>query len=66
MGVGEDRALAQDVGGEPAARCTAPTARAFMLVRHGVGHTWKADDSYFLEQAQDGRDGCDLRFAGVV
>ena len=65
MGVGEDRALAQDVAAS-GGKVYRTHGSGFMLVRHGVGHTWKADDSYFLEQAQDGRDGCDLRFAGVV
>ena len=65
MGVGEDRALAQDVAAS-GGKVYRTHGSGFVLVRHGVGHTWKADDSYFLEQAQDGRDGCDLRFAGVV
>ena len=64
MGVGEDRALAQDIaaGG---GRVYRMHGAGFLLMRHGANHTWEADDSYFLEQAQDARDGCDLNFAGL-
>lgn len=64
LGVGEDRALAQDVAAH-GGRVYRTHGSGFMLMRHGAGHTWEADDSYFLEQAQDERDGCDLCFAGV-
>jgi GT2 family glycosyltransferase len=37
----------------------------YVLVRHGVGHTWASDDSYFLDQATDQRVGLDLEFAGI-
>ena len=38
----------------------------YVLVRHGEGHTWQADDEYFLAQAHETRAGCDLAFAGIV
>lgn len=38
----------------------------YVLVRHGEGHTWQADDEYFLAQANETRTGCDLAFAGVA
>ena len=65
MGVGEDKTLAQDIG---AAGGTVYRTHGtgFLAIRHGAGHTWEVDDSYFLKQAQDGRDGFDLRFAGIV
>ena len=65
MGVGEDKTLAQDIGAA-GGRVYRTHGAGFLAVRHGSGHTWDVDDSYFLEQAEDGRDGCDLRFAGVV
>lgn len=65
MGVGEDKALVQDIGAA-GGRVYRTHGAGFLAVRHGVGHTWEVDDSYFLNKAQDGRDGCDLRFAGVV
>ena len=65
MGVGEDKTLAQDIGAA-GGRVYRTHGAGFLAMRHGAGHTWEVDDSYFLEQAQDGRDGCDLRFAGVV
>ena len=37
----------------------------YVLVRHGTGHTWESDDAYFLDQAEDSRQGLDLEFAGV-
>ena len=37
-----------------------------MLVRHNDGHTWPAKDAYFLKQADEIREGCDLAFAGVA
>ena len=64
IGVGEDRALAQDIaaGGGEVYRTH---GSGFLLFRHGSGHTWEVDDSYFLGQAADSRDGCDLHFAGL-
>lgn len=64
MGVGEDRALAQDIaaGG---GRVYRMHGAGFLAMRHGIDHTWDVDDSYFLAQAQDARDGCDLEFAGT-
>ena len=62
---GVDRALMEDVvtsGG----RLYRTHGRGYLLVRHARGHTWEADDEYFLEQAVEVRDGCDLRFAGIV
>ena len=62
MGVGEDRALTQDIaaGG---GRVYRTHGSGFLAVRHGSDHTWEADDAYFLEQAAESRDGCDLHFA---
>ena len=62
---GVDRALMDDVvaGG---GRLYRTHGRGYLLVRHAGGHTWEADDEYFLEQAAEVHDGCDLRFAGVV
>ncbi len=62
---GVDRALMQDVvaGG---GRLYRTHGRGYLLVRHARGHTWEADDEYFLEQAVEVHDGCDLRFAGIV
>ena len=62
---GVDRALMKDVvdGGGQLYRTH---GRGYLLVRHARGHTWEADDEYFLEQAVEVHDGCDLRFAGVI
>lgn len=62
---GVDRALMDDVvaGG---GRLYRTHGRGYLLVRHAGGHTWEVDDEYFLEQAAEVHDGCDLRFAGVV
>ena len=62
---GVDRALMQDVVAS-SGRLYRTHGRGYLLVRHARGHTWEADDEYFLEQAVDVHDGCDLRFAGVV
>ena len=62
--VGEDRALAQDVAAH-GGKVYRTHGSGFLLMRHGAGHTWEAEDTYFLEQAQDERNGCDLRFAGI-
>lgn len=37
----------------------------YLLRRTGSGHTWDADDGYFLEQATEVRAGLDLVFSGV-
>ena len=37
----------------------------YLLRRSGSGHTWSADDEYFLGQASDVRAGLDLSFCGV-
>ena len=60
-----DQALITDVvsGGHRAYRTH---GMGYVLVRHGEGHTWRADDDYFLAQAHETRAGCDLAFAGVV
>ena len=60
-----DRALMRDVvaGGGSLYRTH---GRGYLLVRHARGHTWEADDEYFLDQAIEIHDGCDLSFAGVV
>ncbi len=38
----------------------------YVLVRHNDGHTWSAEDAYFLEQADQLCEGLDLRFAGIT
>ncbi len=61
---GVDRALINDV--RTAKLGTYRThASGYMLVRHAEGHTWPAADTYFLKQADEVRDGCDLEFAGI-
>ena len=59
-----DQALIEDVvsGGHRAYRTH---GMGYVLVRHGEGHTWQADDDYFLAQAHETRAGCDLDFAGI-
>ena len=37
----------------------------YVLVRHGMGHTWESDDDYFLGQAEAVRRGWDPGFAGL-
>ena len=62
---GVDKALIEDV--VAAGRKLYRThGRGYMLVRHAEGHTWQADDQYFLEQAEEVRAGCDLAFAGIL
>ena len=60
-----DQALLADVvgGGHRAYRTH---GMGYVLVRHGEGHTWQADDEYFLAQAHETRPGCDLAFAGIA
>lgn len=60
-----DQALIADVvsGGRRAYRTH---GMGYVLVRHGEGHTWQAEDDYFLAQAHETRSGCDLAFAGIV
>ena len=60
-----DQALIADVvgGGHRAYRTH---GMGYVLVRHGEGHTWQADDEYFLAQAHETRTGCDLAFAGIA
>ena len=61
---GVDRALIEDVS--KSGRGTYRThGMGYMLVRHDEGHTWSAKDAYFLKQADEVRDGCDLAFAGI-
>ena len=59
-----DQALIEDVvsGGHRAYRTH---GMGYVLVRHGEGHTWQADDDYFVAQAHETRAGCDLAFAGI-
>ena len=62
---GVDKALMEDV--VAAGRKLYRThGRGYMLVRHPEGHTWQANDQYFLEQAEEVRAGCDLAFAGIL
>ncbi len=64
IGVGEDKALTSDIGSSGGSVYRTHGA-GYLLMRHGIGHTWEADDSYFLEQAHESREGCDLSFAGL-
>ena len=59
-----DRALATDLT-RKGGRVYRTHGHGYMLVRHGNGHTWNAPDSYFLDQAESMRPGCDLAFAGI-
>ncbi len=60
-----DQALIADVvgGGYRAYRTH---GMGYVLVRHGEGHTWQAEDDYFLAQAHETRPGLDLGFAGIA
>ena len=59
-----DRALIEDVT-RAGWRTYQTHGMGYMLVRHNEGHTWPAKDAYFLKQADEVREGCDLAFAGV-
>ena len=61
---GVDKALIEDVA-NAGGRIFRTHGFGYVLVRHGRGHTWASDDSYFLDEAQDHRDGLDRGFAGV-
>ena len=37
----------------------------YVLVRHGSGHTWESDDTYFLQHAEELRQGWAPEFAGL-
>ena len=60
-----DQALIEDVvsGGHRAYRTH---GMGYLLVRHGKGHTWQAEDYYFIAQAHETRAGRDLAFAGIA
>ena len=60
-----DRALIEDVT-KAGWRTYQTHGMGYMLVRHDEGHTWPAKDAYFLKQADEVREGCDLAFAGVA
>ena len=60
-----DRALIEDVS-RSGGGTYQTHGMGYMLVRHDEGHTWPAKDAYFLKQADEVREGCDLEFAGVV
>ena len=62
---GVDRALIEDVK-RTKREIYRTHGRGYMLVRHNDGHTWPAKDAYFLKQADEIREGCDLAFAGVA
>ena len=51
-----DEALIKDVD-QAGARIYRTHGAGYVLVRHGVGHTWPADDDYFLAQAALVRPG---------
>ena len=59
-----DQALIKDVTGS-GRRLYRTHGKGYILVRHGDTHTWAVDDGYFMDQAQEVRDGCDLAFAGI-
>ena len=62
---GVDKGLIEDIASSGAAiYCT--HGSGYMLVRHGLNHTWRVDASYFIQQAKDIRDGCDTSFAGIT
>ena len=60
-----DRALIEDVT-KAGWRTYQTHGMGYMLVRHDEGHTWPAKDAYFIKQADEVREGCDLAFAGVA
>ena len=60
-----DRALIEDVT-RAGWRIYQTHGMGYMLVRHDEGHTWPAKDAYFLKQADEVREGCDLAFTGVI
>ena len=62
---GVDRALIEDVRAT-GRRVYRTHGMGYMLVRHAEGHTWTAKDHYFLKQADEVRDGCDLAFAAIT
>ena len=37
----------------------------YLLVRHGSGHTWQAEDAFFIAAPCEWRRGLDLAFAGI-
>ena len=51
-----DEALIKDVD-RTGGRIYRTHGAGYVLVRHGVGHTWPADDDYFLAQADLARPG---------
>ena len=51
-----DEALIKDVD-RTGGRIYRTHGAGYVLVRHGVGHTWSADDDYFLSQADLARPG---------
>ena len=64
MRMGSDKALTQDIAAS-GGKVYRTHGNGYLLVRHGEGHTWDVEESYFLDQAHETRDGCDLRFAGL-
>ena len=59
-----DLALAEDVL-QAGGRIYWTHGSGYARIRHGGKHTWKMDDSFFLQRAADSRDGFDPEFAGV-
>ena len=59
-----DEALIKDVD-RTRGRIYRTHGAGYVLVRHGVGHTWPADDDYFLAQADLLRPGCCPALADV-
>jgi hypothetical protein len=60
-----DRALIEDVH-RAGGRVYRTHGFGYVLERRGSGHTWEADDSYFLEQAEDTWPGLALTVAGAA
>ena len=62
---GVDKGLIEDIASSGGTiYCT--HGSGYMLVRHGLNHTWKVDTSYFIQQAKDIHNGCDMSFAGIT
>ncbi|MDF1596978.1 MAG: glycosyltransferase family A protein [Acidimicrobiia bacterium] len=64
LSVGEDRALVRDVLGVGGS-VWRTHGFGFVLNRHGEGHSWLADSSYFIDQATSRRTGSDFEWCGI-
>ena len=59
-----DAALIEDVE-RSRGRIYRTHGAGFLVVRHGSGHAWQAEDAYFLRHAAEFLPGLDLAFAGI-